>query len=480
MRAFVAAGAAAAAMAAGLPAALAQPGPAGAGAAAAVPAPAVAEVAPLRCDRPAPPPGRGWTDAALDALLAQLPQCQDDPGWLVAAGQTLNQARRYGDAADLIERALLLQPALRGARVDYVVALAGSGDVDAARALLADLLAEPDLPAGLRSVLLRHSGSLPLALAGGWRADGSLGLRLGRDSNLLGAPDLQSITLTLGGQLVEVLLDESYRARGGSFRQIEGSVGVSYLGRSGMRWVAGAAWRDRDSPALPAADSRQAELLAEWSAPLPRLPSWRAYASLAGGNLRSPLSAFDARTRVLGLEATAGPECGVRLASDVQDRRYTDNPLLSGRYSGQGLSVVCGGGPRTLASGGYTLLALRTGTDRPDALLRPGGDQRQRAIRLATSQPLARVNARLPGYVTLDAEWSRQQDSKEYSPILDSGRTRTLSRRAIRVEWRWPVSGHGRTIWEPALGFDAVSQSSNISLFRLDSRGPYAALRLRW
>ena len=46
--------------------------------------------------------------AALPDELVRLPQCQDDSAWLAWAGWALNQLGRYTEAAQYLERALLL------------------------------------------------------------------------------------------------------------------------------------------------------------------------------------------------------------------------------------------------------------------------------------------------------------------------------------------------------------------------------------
>lgn len=420
------------------------------------------------------------SDAVLDALVAQLPQCQDRPNWLVAVGQRLNEARRYQEAADLVERALLLEPALKGARVDYAVALAGSGDLLAARALLGDILAEPDLPPGLRSVLLRQHGTLPLALAAGWRVDGSAGLRVGRDSNLLGAPNLESVTLTLGGQLVEVLLDESYRSRAGSYQQADAALAILRVLPGGGRWQIGMGLRERVSPSAPAADSRQAEGLLEVSEPLPGVAPWRGYAAVATAALRSGLTDYATRTLALGLEGAVSDACDARLGAEDQHRDYSSNPVLSGRYRGLTASIVCGGGASAGRLPGQTLASVRLGSDDPRDSARPGGRQKQTVLRLATHQPAARLWRRAPGFVLLDAEWSRQQDSTGYSQILESGHSRNIVRSAVRLEWRLPLAATEAGRFEPAIGLETMSQRSNIRLFGLRSSGPYLALRARW
>jgi len=423
------------------------------------------------------PPGR-LNEFEMAAALARLPQCQSDLDWLLALGQQLNLTRRYEDAADLIERALLLEPALKGARVDYAIALAGSGDILAARGLLADLLAQPDLPSGLRNVLLNQRSALPLAVTGGWRVDGNAGLRLGHDSNLLGAPDLGSLTLTLGGQLVEVLLDDSYRARAGSYRQADASVGVIHVRQGGLRWVASVGARNRSSPGAPAADSRQAEGLTELAAPLGA--NLRGYAAVASAQLSSGLTDYTTRTILLGLEGAAGSDCDLRVGAESQSRRYRNNELLSGRYSGWAASLVCGGGHWAVEQGGYGLLNVRLGSDTPDDRARPGGRQRQGTLRLALSQPLPDWGTGLRSHLLVDVEWSRQMDAQPYSPIIDSGRTRSVTRQALRLEWRLLVVSPPFGRLEPAVGVDLMLQRSNIALFGLRSHGPYVALRARW
>lgn len=425
-------------------------------------------------------------DAALDTALGQLPQCENDIAWLLGLGQRLNQVRRYAEAADLIERALLLQPALRGARVDYAVALAGSGDTASARALLASLLDEPDLPGGLRTVLMRQRSALPLALTGGWRLDAGASLRLGHDRNLLGAPDLSSLTLTLGEQLIEVLLDDSYRARAGSYRQLDAALTALHVRPGGARWTLSAAARHRASARVPDAETRQFESLAEVALPLTAgsrlapLPPLRGYAAVAAAELRSPLSDYATRSAMAGLEGAAGPDCDLRAGAEVQQRRYRNNPLLSGTYRGLTLSAVCGGGRWAVDQGGWGLLSLRAGHDSPAVHQRPGERQRQQAWRVAYGLPWAHAGVPLPGQLFLDLEWSRQADASGYSPILDNGRPRRIQRRAVRLEWRLPTVAGPWGNLEPSLGWDGLSQKSNIALFQSTSGGPYAGLRARW
>jgi hypothetical protein len=71
---------------------------------------------------------------------------------------------RYTDALDHLERALMLNPGLKGAQIDYAVALAGIGDYASALTLVQDLLADPALPSGLVPVLQRQIENLSVSM----------------------------------------------------------------------------------------------------------------------------------------------------------------------------------------------------------------------------------------------------------------------------------------------------------------------------
>jgi hypothetical protein len=183
---------------------------------------------------------------------------------------------------------------------------------------------------------------------------------------------------------------------------------------------------------------------------------------------------------MLGLEAPAGAACDLRAGTEAQQRRYRNNRLISGTYRGLTLSAVCGGGRWAVDAGGWGLFSLRLGHDDPQDAQRPGGRQRQQAWRLAYSLPWAQAGLPLPGQLFLDLEGSRQTDASGYSPILDSGRPRRITRLAARAEWRLPGIASPVGWLEPALGWDGLSQKSNIPLFQSASGGGYAAVRARW
>ena len=76
----------------------------------------------------------------LERVLAHEPTCRKDVDWLFWVGQALNTLRRYPEAADRLESVLMREPDHWQARVEYLVALEGSGEIPSARALQAELI----------------------------------------------------------------------------------------------------------------------------------------------------------------------------------------------------------------------------------------------------------------------------------------------------------------------------------------------------
>ncbi len=407
--------------------------------------------------------------ATLPQMLAAVPACQKDAAFLAALGQLLNSQGRYLEAADHLERALMLEPSLRDAQLSYAIALTGNGDVASASALLADLQNDPALPAHLRALIARQRAMLAGAAEPvGWHSRFTLATRLGFDSNLLGSPNLGSLALTLSGQTLVLPLDDSYLARSGGYARADAQVDLQRAAPDGARWNAVASLRSRASPTVQAAGSSQIDLLLEHS-------------HSGGGsyfNASATALQFQAGTRYLAWGASAGwgsswpsagaTGCQARMGAQWQERDYPDKQVLSGRYTG--LSVYWSCEP---AWGGQWLLGLKAGRDAAQDNARPGGDQRQASLRLAGYLPLSRLQR---GGLLLDFEQSQHVDSRGYSHIIDSGRTRTISRLAARLEYQYPLSPSAQWV----LGAEWVAQTSNLALFQMHSRGGYAGLRVSW
>ena len=224
-----------------------------------------------------------FEEVLLSHLQSQLPHCQNNVPWLVWAGQTLMKTKQFLLASDYLERALMLEPDNKGAKLDYALSLAGSEQPDAALSLVRGLLKEPDMPASVRdaiqTLLVRletpQRNSLGLTtseFASSGNGPNSshkfyAGMKAGRDSNLLGAPNLSELSLNFSGTPFNLSLDGSYLSRSGSYARAD--VGWSYTQPASENFGALQAWalaRGRESSVAPEARQQQALVGIEYRA----------------------------------------------------------------------------------------------------------------------------------------------------------------------------------------------------------------------
>lgn len=421
--------------------------------------------------------------AVVAELQAELPHCQKEATWLAALGHLLMRLGKYSEAAEHLERALMLDPNLQMAQLDYAVALAGMGDMVSASAAVQTLLAEPGLPSELQRVLQRQlTAWAPKTLdLAAWQMAGMVGVRLGLDSNLLAAPDLTSLTLTFPGQSQDLPLDDNYRPKSGGYQQADAQLQLRKTTGSAV-WDLGASLRNRSSNAVENVGLSQADFTLERS-------TYRASGTPKGtSGYYTNASAFvlDAQsgTRFEALGVAAGwgkewldtnaqaqPACITRLGLELQERRYTSNALLSGLYTGLTGMWSC-----NHTSGAQWQLGFKAGHDVGNQTERAGGDQAQASVKFVGIWPVSKLYASSKSHFMADLELARSDDSAPYSALLDNGSLRKLQRHSARVEWQLPVA----KATQLALGADWVNQQSSLVLFSVQNRSLYTAVRYSW
>jgi tetratricopeptide (TPR) repeat protein len=409
-------------------------------------------------------------DAALERLLDEVPQCQHQPDYLAALGHILNQRGRYLEAGDHLERALMLAPDLKGAQIDYAISLAGMGEVDSARQLLQQILLDPTLPPHLKPAIERQRRTLVASTD--WQTRMLLSARIGHDSNLLGSPDLTSLTLTFPDQSVVLPLDESARPRAGGYQRFDFQLEAGKLTSSGGQVESFVGLRTRRSGAVDEADSTQADAAVDYSSYRRRNSSTGFYTAASTSVLRA---GSGIRYNAFGLAAGIGSSrwlnaCDTRLGLDLQERKYLNNHLLSGRYNGIAALLSC---DRERVQ---WLVSAKAGIDQARHSERAGGDQSQYALRGAFVLSSVGPKNQAKGRLWLDLELARSRDSSGYSPLLESGRSRNISRTSARIEYQHPLSE--KLQW--VAGAERVEQRSNLAIFANRSWGPYLALRGAW
>lgn len=458
-----------------------------------------------RQPEPPPPPCDDPALLALppDQLAAHLPRCEKTPTFLYHLGLQRNQQGQYEQAADHLERALLLAPDTPDTLLQYAIALAGSGDTLSALHLLADLRQRPGLPGPLRasiaSVLAtwqpRPPGQSPGAstAAEGPSTRLAASLRLGHDSNLQGASRLSSLTLTLPGQNITLPIEPAQQPRAGVLRQADLRASHQRTRADGARWAMQAAVQQRGTPALPSAGSTQAEWQLDWAAapvqsapsaienvansppqgvpPTPIPTTWAPWLGLGLSALHTPGGTrYQGRSLALGLEQARGP-CITRWGADTQTRSLHSSPVLSSHYLGLSVQWHCTRAPAQ----SQWQATLRAGRDRALDATRPGGDQTQAGLRLHARIPAPSVLR--PGALwLLDADYAYSHDTRGYSPLLDAGRLRRTHRLSTRIEWLQPLAPGVQAV----LGAEAVAQQSSLALFTTRSHGLWLGLRAQW
>jgi len=408
---------------------------------------------------------------ALDDELAGLTaQCANDAGYLAYRGAVLNALGKADEAAGFLEQALLLNPDLAGAKVDYAEALAATGDTSAASALLKDLLARPDVPPDLRAHLVRRLNAFEAlhrfdALTGlqtwigtDWQGTAAISVRAGHDSNLNSAPSRDTLTLTFPGGEAELLLAERFRRRGGATGLVEAS------GQAARRLEGGAALqfygegRARLSPSNADTDYQQGQMAVGWSKPL---ASGDALFALSGTHLHYGGADLYSSARFSISRDWVYKDCRPRIGGETEWRRYPAASELEGQFYGLTAGLACLLGSDRLAA------AMRIGRDFAQRD-RTGGDQRQVDLRVAW---LASVGN---GTLLADAVVTLQRDEHGFSPLLESNATRRLTRASLHLEYAYPIASG----WAVLVTADGTVQRSNLDLFDIAGRAVY--LGLRW
>jgi hypothetical protein len=420
----------------------------------------------LSVDTPCPPSFRArppadaaqrQTEAARLASLIEA--CHDRADYFAYQGMLLLTVGRSQEAALALEKAVLLDPDLAGAQLDYAQALAELGELDSARSLAGEVSKRPDIPIALQAWLAQN---LDAWQGDDWRLDWSMEVLGGAESNLNSAPGIQFLTLTLPGGSVPVELAASEQRRsGGALRTaLVGSVAHS-LGQ-GIVIVSGEI-TTRSSPSQSDTNQRIGNASAAYVHPLlggqigVRVDQVRLW---MGGEATYRSSGW----RLLyELPRHLSPaRCATSLGYGVESREFPGAALQDGRYAGAQAWLAC----RHEAWQLY--LGLQEGEDRARDAARLGGDQRRADFTLGVGRRLGQ------DIVFLSAQRGKAVDRLAYSPLL-GGEARRIDRLASRLSYEHPLINQ----WAIVGYMENTSQNSNIDLFKMDNKAIYFGVRFR-
>lgn len=417
---------------------------------------------------PACPDGRegvvGDDLPAYEALLAaRAVTCTHDAAFLAWHGAVLNRLGRFQAAADQLERALLIDPRLMGARIDYADALAATGQPEAARQLLREVLNQPDIPSAVAGAIARSLARSQVRESDGeWHGTGSLTMRAGHDSNLNRATSAASLALTLPGGEFVLPLDERSRARSGASHLVEMQGQAVRRLEGGQHFHLYGELRQRYSPAVSGMDTTQADFAALWRLPYGATRNERSLA-LAGGNLTYGGQEVYRYLRLSAARDWGRVEvCQPYVGVDAEQRDYPGSPQLNHRFLQLQSTWVCGNNfPLNLQFG--------VGREQADGD-RPGGNAWRLAARLTTLRPLG------AGQVEAELRYGLRHDDDAYSPLLGGGAVLRVHSLNGRVEYRQNLT----SAWQALVSLETSAQYANLALFDLRNVAIHTGLRLRW
>ena len=425
----------------------------------------------------------------LVQLNAQTPLCLQNAAFYAWRGAVLLALRQPAAAAEALERALLLDPNLPGAQLDYADALLGVGDTASARGLLAQVAQRTDLPISLRPLLARE---LAATDPNAWRARWIFGTAQGIDSNLNNAPAASELTLTFPqGPVTFSLLEGSRPQRGSANLSAVQWLGIKPAGS--QLWLLQAELRSRHTESS-ATRYQQADVSASWlqapDAPAQWIVrtgltkvSFGGQALLQGARLsvlrqwqaKTPPAMTSATGQGAGVQASIASTCRPSAGAEVEARRYPASTELNGRYTGLLAGVNCSladvPDSTALVSQQQVSLQLRLGSDQPDSSVRPGGSNRRLEVR-------ATWEARLGAFKTsTDYSYTHQTDATGYSPLLADNLARRVSRHSLRAELARPLPEGWLGGAEGFISLEVNRQLSNLAAFESRQKSFYTGLR---
>ena len=404
----------------------------------------------------------------IEQLTNNISVCQNQPDWLTYLGIQLNKHKRYADAAEHLERALLLAPHNLHAATAYAIALAGSGDVLSAINLLAHISQRADLPPELRAELQTAQIQLTaLPSNTSWLMQRHAAVRLGHDTNLLGTPRLNTLTLTLPTGDITLPVDSSNLPRPGYYVRADMRLHATRTQTSGRRTDISLALHQRNTHSLPSANSTLIEALAE-STPA-RTGAWASLATTqlqTQGGTRYRQTATNAGWMWQPNPTLAYTNCQTKAGLEWQDRKLHSNNLLSSQYTGASATLQCTSAGEAGFSPRNWQIGLKLGHDNPNNAERPGGKQRTSGLHASIHW----------SNLTMHGEVTHTQDATGYSPLLGNNQIRHSTRSLVRAEYGWQLAEH----WQTHAGIEAYHQQSNIKLFNVRSINTYISLRRSW
>lgn len=429
-------------------------------------------------------PGSSQIQAELAKLAPLAELCDMRADYQAHRGALLLMAGQVKEAATALEKALLLNPELPGAQLDYAQALAQQGDPKGAQELLRQVAGRPDIQPDLLQWIDKGlnayksftddqgvDAQLKLAPKDQWRWSGLLQSSLGKETNLFSATHTTSLTLHLTSGLVEVPLSDSERPlAGGVLKFIAATQGVRSLGEGEVRLNLAVQTRRAESQSTN--NSRLTEGALAYATPVgpgTLMGGVTAHTFTQGG-----INTYLDHTYKLQYEPfwRLG-DCKSALSLGNTAQRYTKSPEMDGHYQHVRVEGGCQPVQGSITESPFaTVWSLATGEDKALNANRPGGNKRriEAVIRHERSTHLPWLEKQ--GALSMWYRHNRSRDAQIFSSLLGSEPTQT-QRHDAGVGYWYPLSSG----WSLGLDVESTSQKSTNTLLNIRNISVYGGLR---
>ena len=417
------------------------------------------------------PSANFWNKLSIEQLAAWADACDENAFFHAYRGAQLLAAGQTEAAAVVLEKALLINPDLPGAQLDFAQALAQIGLKGSARAILNEVLQRSDIEPDLKNQLSKAQSlqSQPM-----WQWKALAQAAYGHESNLNSATYTDSLTLYLSNGPVKLgLTDNAKPVSGDAFKS---SVAVQGALRSvGSQELSfNAAMNSKAGAASVGGNNRTAEGILKYSLPIQAGNASGVWQMAVGGThfwLASQTAYTDQGVQLKFNWDSMGAACKMAPSLGSIDQKFPQAPTLNGTYAYARMEWVC-----STAKNQETHLALGGGQDKAQDPGRPGGN-RSRADLLIRHEQLVQMPempliGNLSGQLTVWLRHANSKDKLNYSELLGDLKSNT-KRSDFGLGYWVPIS----KMWSAGFNIETTSQSSNNTLFNLKNSAIYAGLR---
>ena len=412
-----------------------------------------------------------WSKLSLEQLAAWAEACDQNAFFHAYRGAQLLALGQTEAAALVLEKALLINPDLPGAQLDFAQALAQVGLKGSARAILIEVLKRPDIQPELKNQLakaqLEHAQP-------SWQWQALAQTAYGHESNLNSATYTDTLTLYLSnGPVTLGLTDNAKPVAGDALKSLvvlQGTLRVAGLQELSVNL----AINSKAGAASVGGNNRTAEGALKYSLPVSAGNASGVWQLAVGGTqfwLTSQSAYADQGVQLKFNWDSLGAACKAAPSVGAIDQKFPQATSLNGTYTYARIDWLC-----STSKNQETHVALGGGQDKAQDASRPGGNRARADLMLRHERFVQMPHLPLVGNLSGQlSAWLRHASSKDklaFSELLGELKSNT-QRSDLGLGYWVPVSKQ----WSAGFNVETTSQRSNNTLFNLKNSAVYAGIR---